>query len=75
MKSQISMNARKWGRQKVASLITEGYNLVYNFVDTDPLTTMAKLKHSNGNVIVVMIVAKSGQIFKNGQLTHTERLK
>lgn len=75
MQSQISFAARKWGHEKVSSLTSEGYNLIYNFTDTDKFTTMAKLKHSNGNVVVVMIVAKSGQVYKNGRLIHEERLK
>ncbi len=75
MQSQISFAARKWGHEKVSSLTSEGYNLMYNFTDTDQFTTMAKLKHSNGNVVVVMIVAKSGQVYKNGKLVHEERLK
>lgn len=75
MDSKLSVSIRKWGRDKVASLLTEGYQLLYNFTDASPYASKAKLKHSNGNIVIVSLVFNIGEVWKNGKCVHSEKVR
>lgn len=74
MYSKVSYAAEKWGHRKVASLISEGYAIVCDLTQISPYQLMAKLRHNNGNKVIVLITARTGSVIKNGITVHEERL-
>lgn len=74
MYSKVSFAAERWGHAKVTSLLTEGYSLVTDLTQISPYQLMAKLRHDNGNQIIILITARTGCVIKNGKTVHEERL-